>query len=384
MKKTLTKVLVLAMALLMVSTALFACAKNDDTYVIGATGPLTGSAASYGQSVKKGAELAIKEINAAGGLNGVNFSFEMVDDEADGTKVTDAYNTLMSKGMVASIGSVTSGACLTFAAESKADNLFFITPSASADPAIANSNGYRICFGDPDQGAHAARELIAKYNKIGVIYNNDDAYSTGLLAGFVAEMATQGKTNYVTAAFADKATDFSAQVSNVKAAGVDVIFLPTYYQEASLIVTEANKQNMDVAFFGCDGMDGIVKHVAENATLSEQIKGLTYLTPFDANSTDAKVKGFVDAYKAAYNNETPDQFAADAYDAVYVIFEAMKAAGVDDAKIEPSDLCNKITAVLLAKNAEGKNTFEFNGVTGKMTWDATGAATKLPATVTIQ
>ncbi len=379
MKKTICKVLALCVCLTMLAACFVGCKKNADTYVIGATGPLSGDAASYGLSVQKGAQLAVKEINAAGGLNGVNFTFEMYDDEAKADKVTDGYNALLSKGMKVSIGSVTSGACLTFAEQSKADNLFFITPSASADGAIANSNGYRICFGDPDQGKYAAEALAASYNKIGVIYNNDDAYSTGLLGGFEAKMAELDKADaYVKKLFTDQTkTSFGTQVSELKSAGCDVIFLPIYYQEASLIIGEANTQAYDVDFYGCDGMDGIVKHVADNAALSEQIKGLKYLAPIDVNSTDEKIKSFVDAYKAEYNGEIPDQFAADAYDAVYVIFEAMKKAEVNDVKIEASALCDKITAVL-------QGGFEFKGVTGTMTWNEGGAAVKAPVTIEIK
>ncbi len=378
MKKTMFKVLALTLCAMMLAGCFVGCGNKNDTYVIGATGPLSGSAASYGLSVQKGAQLAIKEINAAGGLNGVSFSFEMIDDEASGDKVTDAYNALLSKGMVVSIGSVTSGSCQTFAAESKNDNLFFITPSASADKAIENSNGYRICFGDPDQGMYAAQALAKDYAKIGVIYNTDDAYSTGLLDGFEKEMAKQGKDNYITKSFSNTTnTTFATQVSALKEAGCDVVFLPIYYQEASLIIAEAATQNYEVAFYGCDGMDGIVKHVADNATLSEQIKGLKYLAPIDVNSTDAKIKSFVDAYKAEYNGEIPDQFAADAYDAIYVIFEAMKKAEIDDVNIDPSDLCDKITAVL-------QGGFEYVGVTGTMTWDKNGAAVKAPITIEIK
>lgn len=377
MKKTVLKIFSLCLCLILALGVLSACGKKNETFVIGCTGPLTGDAASYGNSVQKGAQLAIKEINANGGLNGVNFSFEMVDDEASGDKVTAAYNTLISKGMIVAIGSVTSGSCLTFASQSKEDNLFFITPSASADDAIANTNGYRICFGDPDQGMYAAKALVASYQKIGVIYNIDDAYSTGLLKGFEDEMSAQSKTNYVKKSFSDNTkTTFATQITELKSAGCDVIFLPIYYQEASLIIAEAGKQNFDVDFFGCDGMDGIVKHVAENASLSEQIKGLKYLAPIDVNSTDEKVKGFVDAYKAEYNGEVPDQFAADAYDAVYVIYEAMKKANIDDPNMDPSDLCNKLTAIL-------QGDFTFVGVTGTMTWNETGAAVKKPVTITI-
>lgn len=378
MKKTVLKVLSLTLCLVFALGMLSACSNDKDeaTYIIGCTGPLTGDAASYGLSVQNGANLAVKEINALD--SNIKFTFEMIDDEASADKVTAAYSTLLSKGMVVGIGSVTSGACITFAQESLTDNLFFITPSASADDAIANPNGYRICFGDPDQGMYAAKALAAEYTKIGVIYNVDDAYSTGLLGGFEAEMAAQNKTgNYVKKSFSNNTkTNFQGQVADLKAAGCQVIFLPIYYQEASLIIGEAAKQNFDVDFYGCDGMDGIVKHVAENAALSAQIKGLRYLAPIDVNSTDAKIKAFVDGYKAAYN-EIPDQFAADAYDAVYVIYEAMKAAGVNDVEISASDLCGKITGIL-------QGDFEYEGVTGKMTWDEKGAAVKAPVTITIQ
>lgn len=376
--KKFVKILSLSLCLILALGVLASCGDEKDTYVIGATGPLTGDAASYGLSVQKGAQLAIKEINAAGGLNGVNFTFEMIDDEASADKVTDAYNTLISKGMVASIGSVTSGACISFAAESKEDNLFFITPSASADDAIANSNGYRICFGDPDQGMYAAKALVTEYEKIGVIYNTDDAYSTGLLGGFKTEMAAQNKTNFIEKSFSNNTkTNFATQISELKAAGCDVVFLPIYYQEAALIIGEAAKQNYDVDFYGCDGMDGIVKHVSDNAALTEQIKGLRYLAPIDVESSDETIKKFVDAYKAEYDGEVPDQFAADAYDAVYVIFEAMKAAEINNVNMAASDICDKITGVL-------QGGFKYRGVTGEMTWNAKGAAVKQPVTITIK
>ena len=385
MKKTFFKLMSAILCLAMLSCCLIACGGNEDkgdngeaVFVIGATGPLTGSAASYGKSVQNGATLAVEHLNANGGLNGINFKLEMMDDEAKAEKVTAAYDALIAKGMVVSIGSVTSGACITFAEESAEDNLFFITPSASGDDAIANSNGYRICFGDPDQGSYAAEALAATYTKIGVIYNTDDAYSTGLLGGFETKMAALGKADaYVKKSFGESTkTNFSAQVADLKAEGCDVVFLPIYYQEASLIIAEAESIAYEVAFYGCDGMDGIVKHVATDAALSEAIKGLKYLTPIDVNSEAANVKAFVEAYQTKYG-EIPDQFAADAYDAVMVIYEAMKAAGVDNAAIEMGDLCDKITAVL-------QGDFEYAGVTGTMTWDEGGAAVKAPITVTVE
>lgn len=374
MKKTVLKLISISLCLIFALGVMSACGnKNDGTYVIGCTGPLTGDAASYGLSVQKGAQLAVEEINALGG--DIQFTFLMEDDEADASKVTTAYANLLSKGMVASIGSVTSGSCITFAEESAKDNLFFITPSASADDAIANPNGYRICFGDPDQGMYAAKALAGAYEKIGVIYNTDDAYSAGLLEGFEKEMKAQNKTNYTTKSFSNNTkTNFEGQVGDLK--DCDVIFLPIYYQEASLIIAEAEKQGFEGAFYGCDGMDGIVKHNANDASLTAAIKGLKYLAPIDVNSEEENIKKFVTAYETKYG-ETPDQFAADAYDAIYVIYYAMIEAEINDTEIDPSDFCDAITGVL-------QGGFEYDGVTGTMTWDKNGAAVKAPVTIEIK
>ena len=372
MKKTFSKVLALVMCALFVVSAFVGCGKKVDTFVIGATGPLSGDNASYGTSVQKGAALAIEEINAAGGLNGIKFSLEMIDDEAKPDKVTAAYDTLIEKGMKVSIGSVTSGACAQFASLSKEDNIFFMTPSASAEGCIANTNGYRICFGDPDQGYLAAEELVkAGYTNIGVIYMSDDSYSSGIFEAFKSKMAELEKT-FTEKSFTESTkTNFTQQITDLKAQGCDVVFLPIYYQPAWLIIQEADKLSYDVDFFGCDGLDGIYDYSEK----SELVKGVKYLTPFDVNSTDTQVSDFVKAYEAKYN-EKPDQFAADGYDAVMVIYKAMKAAGVDSLDITASDLCDKIRAVL-------NGDFKFEGATGDITWAETGAPTKSPIVITI-
>ena len=372
MKKTVLKVLALVMCALLATTAFVGCGNKNETFFIGATDPLSGENASYGTSVKNGAMLAIEEINENGGLNGFNFSFEMIDDEANPDKVTAAYDTLMSKGMLVSTGSVTSGACAQFASLSKADNVFFMTPSASAEGCIANSNGYRICFGDPDQGFVAAEELVkAGYTNIGVIYASDNSYSAGIFDAFKAKMAELGKT-FTEKSFTDSTkTNFTQQVTDLKTQGCDVVFLPIYYQQAWLIIQEADKLGFDVDFFGADGLDGIYGYAEE----SELLNGVKYLTPFDVNSTDEKVSAFVKAYEAKYNAK-PDQFAADGYDAIMVISETMKKAGGDSLDITASDLCDKITAVL-------NGDFTFVGATGSITWAETGAPTKTPIVITI-
>lgn len=376
MKKTMAKVMCAVLALVMAVAMFASCgnseenyAANNTEYFIGATGPLTGDAASYGISVNRGAMLAVKQINAAGGLNGKLFKFEMKDDQATADKATIGYDALYEAGMQISLGSVTSGSCEAFASKSVDNNLLFMTPSASTASIIANrANGFRICFGDPDQGVIAAQQIAKDYTKIGVIYDTSSDYSKGVYDAFSGEMSKLGKT-FTTRTF-DKENnkDFSAQVEALK--DCDVIFLPIYYQEAGLIAKMAVSKGCKAVLFGCDGFDGIASQI--DATVTNKIM---YITPFDADSKDEKVKAFVDAYKAEYNGATPDQFAADGYDAVYALYEAMKAANVDNVTISPSELCDIVKAKLASSD------FTFTGVTGKMTWNEGGEPTKVPQIV---
>ncbi len=372
MKKTLSLVLVIAMSIL----ALAGCGGSGDAegytannteYFIGGTGPLTGDASSYGISVQNGANIAIEEINAAGGLNGVNFKYDIKDDQAAADKASTAYDQLFEAGMQISTGSVTSGSCEAFATKAASDSLFFMTPSASADICIQAPNAFRVCFGDPDQGVLAAQELTANYETIGAIYDESDTYSAGIYEAFEAEMANIGRAYTVKTFNAENNKDFSTQVEALK--DCDVIFLPIYYTEAGLIAKACVAKGCDAVLFGCDGLDGVAGQIDE--TVTNTIK---YITPFDVNSTDAKVSAFVDAYVGKYGVK-PDQFAADGYDAVMAIYEAMKAAGINDVTIAPDALCEAVTAAI---TAEG---FTYTGATGTMSWDASGAATKVPVII---
>ena len=367
MKKIFSILLVAALALCMVACggtdASNYAAKNTE-FFIGGTGPLTGGASSYGISVQNGATLAVEEINANGGLNGVNFKFDIKDDQAAADKASTAYDQLFEAGMQISFGSVTSGSCEAFAAKAAADNLFFMTPSASADICIASDNAFRVCFGDPDQGILAADELVANFENIGAIYDKSDTYSAGIYEAFEARMKELG-VEFKTQSFdAENKKDFSTQVEALK--DCDVIFLPFYYTEAGLVAKTAVAKGCDAVLFGCDGLDGIAGQVDE--TVTNTIK---YITPFDVNSTNEKVASFVTAYEAKYGSK-PDQFAADGYDVVMAIFEAMKKAGVSDVTIAPSELCEIVKATITSDD------FVFDGVTGTMTWDVSGAATKAP------
>lgn len=373
--KTSMKIVAMLMAAMMLACLFTACGKDtnsgDKTFLLGCTGPLTGDASSYGISVKNGAQLAVDEVNAAGGVNGIKFTFDMKDDKATAEDASTGYDALMDAGMQISLGSVTSGSCESFASKSVADNLFFMTPSASAANVIANRpNAFRVCFGDPDQGTLAAKELSAKYEKIGAIYDNSDPYSKGIFEAFDAEMKTLNK-EFSTQTF-DQETkkDFSTQVEALK--DCDVIFLPIYYTEAGLIAKTCAAKSCDALLYGCDGLDGVVDQIDD--TVTNEIK---YITPFDVNSSDTKVSSFVAKYKEAFG-AAPDQFAADAYDAVYAIAEAMKAANITDASISASDLCEAV------KTAITSSSFQLQGVTGTMTWDASGACNKEPQVVDIK
>ncbi len=341
---------------------------NNTEFFIGGTGPLTGDASSYGNSVLTGATIAIEEINAAGGLGGINFKLDIKDDKAAAADAVSGYNALYEAGMQISIGSVTSGSCAAFAEKAAQDNLFFMTPSASAANCIDAPNAFRICFGDPDQGTVAAEQFVKEgYEKIGAIYDTSDPYSTGIYEAFKAKMA-ELELAYTEQSFdAENKKDFSTQVEALK--DCDVIFLPIYYTEAGLIAKAAVAKGCDAVLFGCDGLDGIADQVDESVTNT-----IKYITPFDVTSEDENVKSFVDAYTTKYG-KTPDQFAADGYDAVKVIYEAMKKANVDNVKIDPSDLCDIVIATITAED------FSYLGATGEMTWDVSGASTKIPQIV---
>lgn len=345
-------------------------AENTE-FIIGGTGPLTGDTSSYGISVNEGASLAIEEINAAGGLNGIKFKLDMKDDKATAADAAIGYDTLLEAGMQASIGSVTSGSCDSFASKAVEDNVFLMTPSASAANVIADRpNAFRICFGDPDQGTLAAEELTSKYKKIGAIYDTSDPYSKGIYDAFKAEMENLN-AEFLTQTFdAENKKDFSTQVEALK--DCDVIFLPIYYTEAGFIAKAASAKGCTAILFGCDGLDGIADQI--DASVANEI---SYITPFDVNSSDEGIKKFVEAYKAKYNKE-PDQFAADGYDAVMSIYQAMKKADVKDVKISASDLCDILVSTITADD------FVYTGVTGKMTWDESGACIKEPQIVELK
>ena len=349
---------------------------------LGGIGPTTGSTAVYGTAVMNAEELAVNEINEANGSPVFEWQFE--DDENDAEKSVNAYNTLKDWGMQVLAGPVTTTPSVAVASETVNDNLFMLTPSASSvsviqndadDTSTARGNVFQICFTDPNQGV-ASADYIADNGlatKIGVIYDSSDAYSSGIYEKFQAEAETKGLEIVAAEAFtADNKTDLSIQVTKCQEAGAELVFLPIYYQEASQILIAADSIGYEPQFFGCDGMDGILAIEGFDTSLAE---GLMLLTPFAADAADEKTQAFVAAYEAAYG-ETPNQFAADAYDVVYSIYEAVLASGVN-GDMDASEICDALKTQFTSMT--------FDGLTGTgMTWDATGAVSKEPKAVVIE
>lgn len=349
-------------------------AASGEVFKIGGIGPVTGAAAVYGLAVKNGAQIAVDEINADGGINGYQIEFNFQDDEHDAEKSVNAYNTLKDWGMQVLMGTVTSAPCVAVADKTMADNMFQITPSGSSVECAQNPNVFRVCFSDPDQGAASATYIAENKlaDKIAVIYDSSDVYSSGIYEKFASEAANHGLDIVAAEAFtADSNKDFSTQLQKAKDAGADLVFLPIYYTEASLILNQANTMGYAPKFFGCDGMDGILQVDNFDTKLAE---GLMLLTPFAADADDELTQKFVTAYKEKYG-ETPIQFAADAYDAIY----AIKAAA-EEADITPetsvSDTCDKMKEAMLK--------ITVNGLTGEnMTWTEDGEPHKAPKAVKV-
>ena len=346
---------------------------ENTEFVIGVSGPLTGSAAVYGTAVKNSAEMAVEEINAAGGLNGIKFKLITTDDANDATKLSTNYSSMLEQGMQISLGTVTTQPGLEFTNLSAEDNVFFLTPSASGDDIPKNDNGFQMCFADGNQGAVAANYVNENYKgkTIGIFYKSDETYSNGIYEQFKDNLDDSIKT--VEAVFTDaNATDFSTQISSLK--DCKFIFMPIYYTPASIFMTQAKDQiAADTIYYGCDGFDGLEGAFDINSIPQE----VTMLSHFNSKATEGKAAEFVQKYTEKYGTDTLNQFGASAYDCVYAIFNAMKAA-IDagkeiDVTISASDLCD-----ILKEQFAGD--FTFSGVTGEdgkeISWNKNGYVEK--------
>ncbi len=373
------KLLSVLLAAVMMMSMLTACGGGgeaeggDKVLFIGGSGPLTGDYATYGVSVKQGATLAMEELNAAGGVNGYTLKVVVEDDQADPQQAVQAYATLMDDGMDVSLGGTTSGACIAITEEARKDGILMLTPSGSQLECTQYDNCFRVCFEDSNQGLYAA-DFIKDNNvgtKVAILYEKSNDYSNGLKNSFVAQSAVNGLEIVCEEAFTNQSnTDFSVQLQAVKNSGADLLFLPLYAQEAAYVITQAASMGLDVTFFGCDGLDGILEKIGEeNLPLTE---GVMLLTPFAADSKTEPTASFTKSYTAKYG-ATPDQFAADAYDAVYAIVEAFKTAGVEpDTDGFNEAMVKAMTEITVV------------GTTGTMTWTAEGEPDKNASAVVIK
>lgn len=381
------KLVAMGMAVVMAATMLAGCgssastpteeastnASSGNVIKVGSSGPLTGENAVYGKAVEYGLKLAFEEINAKGGLQ---FEVRMEDDEADAETAVNTYNTLMDWGMQIMAGPTTSGSAAAAAAECAADGVFMLTPSASdASVITAGDNVFQICFTDPNQGVGSADFISGRglASKVGIIYDSSNPYSVGIYTKFIEQAAVVGLEVVATEAFtADNKADLTTQVTKCKEAGAELVFLPIYAAEAAQVLTCADKIGYDTTFFGCDGMDGVLNMEGFDTALAE---GVMLLTPFDAGSSDEKTQNFVKNYTEKFGI-APNQFAADAYDVAYAIYQACSEAGVT-ADMSHQDVCQKLVAQFTS--------MQFDGLTGAaMTWSADGAVSKLPAAVKIE
>ncbi|MDU6266010.1 MAG: ABC transporter substrate-binding protein [Anaerocolumna aminovalerica] len=364
MKKSLKKVLSLGLVSVMTASLFAGCGKKDsgsDAFIIGGLGPLSGKAASYGVSVKQGANIAVEKINAEGGVKvgdkTIQLKLNFVDDEASPDVAVSAYNTVMDNGAQAILGAVTSDAHMAITDLTNYDGILTITPSASIAGATAYPNIFRLCFTDPVQGITMAKYAIETlgHKKIAVIYNNSDPYSTGVKDAFNAEVAKLGGEIVASEAFEKDAVDFSTQLTKIKGSGAEIIFVPTYYTEASYIATQAAELSVGLPFIGSDGWDGILAQVVD----AKVLEGSVFLSPFVATDENPDVQSFVEAYQKEYK-AVPDQFAADGYDVVYLIKAALEKAGTTDSK----DLVAAMTQI------------KVDGLTGSVSFDEDGEPNK--------
>ena len=365
MNKTLIKVITLCLCLVLVASAFVGCSgKKDETIDIGLTGPLTGGASIYGIAVRNAAQIAVDEINEAGGLNGIKFKLDMRDDVHNAENVANLYTGLVEDGMQVSLGTVTTKPGLEFKNLSKNDNVFFLTPSATGDAIPEFANGYQMCFADSNQGTAAAKFFNETYQgkKVGIFYKADDEYSKGIYDNFKAALDSSFTAELKEANFTGEASTFDSQIQTLK--GCEIIFMPIYYTPASQFMTQANGvDNSITTYYGCDGFDGI--DAIEGFDITKIPQEISMLSHFNSTATEGPAAEFIKKYNDKYDEtkEPLNQFGAAAYDCVYAIYEALKVAVENGkevtAETSASDMCE------ILKEVFNSDSFEFRGITGK-------------------
>ncbi|NLY20507.1 MAG: ABC transporter substrate-binding protein [Tissierellia bacterium] len=361
MKKSM-KLMALLLSLMMV---LVACGKKDnndsnnskgadtDIIHIGGLAPLTGNVSIYGVSADKGAQLAFKEINEAGGILDKQVKYEVLDEQGDANEAVNAYNKLVSEGIVALVGDITSGPTEAVAALSVDDNMPMITPTGTQFSLTeGRPNVFRICYTDPYQG-----EILAQYvaddlglEKVAIMKNNSSDYSQGVADTFEEHAKGFGLDVVAVESYGETDNDFRVQLTNMVSKNPDAILISDYYEKAAIIASQAREVGLESLFLGPDGWDGVLEQIDE-ASL-DVVAGAVFANHYSMDDPSDKIQNFLQAYRDEYG-ENPSAFSALAYDAAYLYKEAMEKAGSTDGQA----IVDAIKAI------------EFDGITGKFTYD---------------
>jgi len=322
------KSMILLVILAFVVALLPACSATSNTIAIGTIMPISGPVSAYGIQSRDATQMAIDEINAAGGILGKQLTLYVEDDEATPEKTVNAFNKLVTqKKIVALVGGLTSNCTLSITAEAQKRKVVLVTPSSTNDTVTSAGNFiFRACYNDSFQGQVMAKfayeNLSAK--TAAVIFDNTNDYSKGLKDSFVAAFEKLGGTMVANESYAKGDQDFAAQLTKIDGESPDVLFVPDYYSTVSLVAKQARSAGIDVPMLGADGWD----EIANNA--GDEVLGCFYSNHYSPDANDQEVKDFVAKFKAKYNVD-PNALAALAYDATYMIADAIKLAGSTDA-----------------------------------------------------
>ena len=326
---------------------------ETETIKIGGLAPLTGSLAIYGVTTTNGANLAIDEINKNGGILGKKVEYITLDTKGDSTEAVMAYNKLIDRGVSAIIGEITSKPSLAVAEIAAQDNMPMITPTGTqVDITEAGPSIFRVCFTNPYQGkvlAVLAKERL-NADTAAIMINNSSDYSDGIAKAFIEQADILGIKITAKEGYADGDKDFRAQLTKIAAEQPDVLLVPEYYEQASLIATQAREVGVKAVFIGSDGWDGITKTL--DSSSYNTIENSYFTNHFSMQDTAPKIQNFLKSYKDTYN-EDPSAFSALGYDAVYMVKKAVENAGST----------NKEAVVDALKN------IEYDGITGYLTFD---------------
>jgi branched-chain amino acid transport system substrate-binding protein len=375
-KLVLAAILVLALALALFAVA--GCGSDSSSgdastapstpFKVGLAAPFTGDYATYGASHKAGAEIAMAELNSGGGVNGGQVSLELGDDLGDAKQaVLVAQKFIDDTSLIVVDGHMFSTATIAAGAKYETAGLPMISPSAT-NPDITDLGAYiwRICMTDAVQGKGLADYSVTTLGKqkIAIMYDNSD-YGRGLADAYDSAVKAAGGTIVGKEQYATGDTDFKAQLTKLKGAGPDLLFLSGYYPEGSKIAQQARELGMDVQMLGSDGYASDELPKLGGAA----VEGMLVSTFFDYTKNDPAVKKFVDAYKAANAGANPDWFAANSYDVIMLAAQAAKNAGKNDR-----------TALNDALGTIGT----YQGISGPVTFDANGDVIKPLQIVVVQ